>query len=263
VKLQLGINKCTNLEYHGDKTFLSSSGLKKLLKSPAEFNEERINPKEQAENPAFTEGSLLHSLVLEPNLVASEYSIFPGLRKQGKEFEAFKEENKGRVIVSKPQYSRCLAYKRAFDSNEVATGLLNGCESEYSICAEISGVGVKVRFDGINLNDSYGLDLKTSSFPVDRESFKMTMNQYGYGLSAALYSWVAELHFGRPFDFYMIPIAKQELDCQVFRMSQETVMRGRSDIVKALDIYKKCCDTGVWPESVTMDKKLQTEIEEI
>lgn len=263
MKLQLGLNKCTNAEYHGDKSFLSSSSLKKILASPAAFQEERLNPKVEVENPNYTVGSLLHSLILEPDKVESEYAIFPGLRKVGKEFEAFKLENPGKLIVSKAQHSKCLAYVRAFESNPIAKGLLTSCDTEYSICAEINGVGVKVRFDAINVALGYGLDLKTSSFSVDKESFRMTMNQFGYGLSAALYSWVAELHFGRPFDFYMVPIAKQELDCQVYRMSQETIMRGRSDIIKALDIYKKCCETELWPATATMDNRIQTEIEEI
>lgn len=263
MKLQEGLNKCTNAEYHGDKSWLSSSSLKSLLKSPAAFKEERDNPKTEVENPNYTLGSFLHSLILEPDTINEEYAFFEGMRKAGREYELFKEENKGKLIISAPQKSKCLAYKRAFEANPVASGLLKGCETEYSICAKINDVGVKVRFDAINLEDGYGLDLKTSSFGVDRESFKMTMQQFGYGLSAALYAWVAEIHFGRPFDFYMIPIAKQELDCQVFRMSQETIMRGRSDIIKALDLYKKCCDTNIWPESSSVERKLQTEIEEI
>jgi hypothetical protein len=262
-KLQIGLNKCNNRDYHGDKSYLSSSSLKKLLHSPAAFQEERINPKVEVENPAFTEGSFLHSLILEPETINEDYAFFDGLRKQGKEFEAFKLDNPGKLIISKPQKAKCLAYKRAYEANPIAVRLMENTEKEYSICAMLNGVGVKVRFDAININEGYGLDLKTSSFSVERDSFKMTMTQFGYGLSAALYSWVAELHYGRPFDFYMIPISKQELDCQVYKMSQETIMKGRSEITKALDIYKKCCETGLWPASVTVEKRIQEEIDEI
>lgn len=251
-KLQLGLNKCSNQNYHKDKTWLSSSSLKTILKNPAQFHAELTEKKSEVENPSFTEGSLLHSLILEEDQIEQDYAFFTGLRKAGREFEEFKAANPGRVIISTPQKSRCLAYKRAFMSLPTAVNLLKGCEKEYTICAMLMDVPIKVRFDAINLDQSYGLDLKTSSFGVEIDSFKMTMQSFGYGLSAALYAWVAELHFGRPFDFYLIPIAKQELECHVYKLSEATIMRGRSDIIKALQIYKQCKETGIWPNSVEL-----------
>jgi len=250
--LQLGLNKCSNAEYHSAKEWLSSSSLKSILKSPAKFYADLQEKPTEVENGNFLEGSLLHSMVLEEHQVSKEYAFFTGMRKAGKEFETFKEENPDKTIVSLGQHSRCKTYKKAFEANKTAVNLLKGCETEYSICAELMGVKLKVRFDAINIEQRYGLDLKTSSFGVDHESFKMTMNQFGYGLSAALYSWVAELHYGHPIDFYMVPIGKQDLDCQVYKISQETHSRGRLDIIKAINIYKECLTSGVWPATINL-----------
>lgn len=259
-----GINNVTNKSYHSDKNWLSSSSLKKLLKSPAQFYKELTEPQPESDNVNFLEGSYTHSLILEPEKIEEEYAVFEGIRKQGKEFEQFKEEHSDKSILSKPQRSRCLAYKRAYDANSHAVELIAGGEPEHTICGKILDVPIKVRFDYLNVAGGYGVDIKTSSFPVDRESFARTCFQYGYGLSAALYLTLAEDYYKKKLDFYFIAIAKQELDCQVFRLSKETRMRGEADMIKALKIYKQCIETGVWPVSIEPDSKtVSDEIEEI
>lgn len=92
MKLQPGINTATNREYHSDKSYLSSSSFKLLLQSPAQFHKEHNlgERKVEEEKEHFTAGSLLHTIVLEPHLVDTEYVVFPGLRRAGAQWDAFK-----------------------------------------------------------------------------------------------------------------------------------------------------------------------------
>lgn len=264
MKLQLGLNKIGNTEYHADNEYLSSSNLKMLLKDPSQFHKEKIlgQKEEKKESSSFVEGSLTHSLILEPHLVQSEYAFFEGMRKQGKDFEDFVAANPGKPIISKAQQIRCKEYKKAYDKNRIAVGLVQGGEAEQTICQELSGVPIKVRCDYINVSAGYIADVKTSSMPVDVDSVRMTINQWGYGLSAALYAQVASQYYSKPFDFYFLFISKSELVCSVYKASEATINRGLAEVAKAISVYKNCKSSGVWALDV-QERAPILDIEEI
>ena len=266
MKLEYGINTCTNSEYHGDRQFMSSSNLKQLLKDPAVFYKERIlgEAEPQKERAAFTEGSLVHSLILEPHMVEAEYAFFDGMRKQGKDWEAFKaaHADSGKTLMSKPQKMRCEFWVDSYKKNKIAQELITGGEPEHTICHNYEGLDLKVRTDYINIDKGYIVDVKTSAFLIDQDSFAMTVDQWSYHLSAAMYCKIAELEYDKRFDFYFVVISKKEQDCQVYKLSKRTYARGASDMAKAIAIYKQCMDTGIWKRSEPEDKA-QEEILEI
>jgi hypothetical protein len=246
MSLKIGLNNVTNEQYHSDTNFLSSSDLKLILKDPEQFYKEKIlGEKERVESAAFEDGTFIHSLILEPNAVKDEYAFYPGLVKRGAEFEKFKADNVGKKIISLPQKTRCELLFNSYNKLEAAKSLINGGESEFSIVQEILDVGIKVRCDYIN-QGGYIVDVKTSGYPVDLESFKLTVDQYRYDLSAALYCMAAEKYFNRKFDFYFIALSKKDLNCEVFKLSEMSRRKGDALILEALDLYKECKKTGLW-----------------
>ncbi len=258
--LKPGINHCSNTEYHADNTFLSSSNLKTLLKDPEQFYREKIlgiKP-ERKESDSFTEGSLTHSMILEPHLVNQEYAFYPGLRKAGAEFEAFKASvPPGKVIIARPMQIRVEAFKRAYTQCPPAVELLQGGVPEQTICIDYNGVPIKVRCDYINAEKGFIADVKTSRFPVDVDTFRETVKQWSYDLSAALYCMAAEQFYGKPFSFYFIAIGKTDNNCEVYKASDNTMEKGRLQVAKALNIYKECVKTGIWklPDSMKVSSK--------
>jgi hypothetical protein len=108
-KLELGINaNISNSDYHAEKLHLSSSNLKLLLKSPKQFYTEKIlGIREPLIGSALDIGTYVHSLVLEPEKVQSEFAIYTGWKKQGAEFQAFKAQNSASLPASpKTAYRR-------------------------------------------------------------------------------------------------------------------------------------------------------------
>lgn len=264
-KLQLGINKISNRDYHADKSRLSSSSLKLILDSPEKFyNEVILGQREDKQIPAFDEGSFVHALILEPEIIAEEFAFFDGLRKQGPDWEEFKTEHPGKILLSKPQRTRCNYYWDSFKRNDAAVALIDGGEAEHTICEDLKDIPLKVRTDYINVEKGYIVDVKTSGFPVDIDSFRITIDQYKYQLSAALYCEIAKAHYGKDFDFYFIAIAKKEPDCQVFKVSEDMMRRGKQMVYRALDKYKECKDTGIWKnEKESFELQTKYEILEI
>ena len=255
MKLELGLNKCSNADYHADTDYLSSSVLKKLLKDPSEYEREYIlgikPPKKQSN--ALDEGSLTHAVILEPELVAQDFNFYSGAIKKGAEYTAWLSTvDPNLPIISAPQKARVDGLVAAYRNHPIAPSLMENAEVEYTVCATIAGVKVKARSDITQLEKGIISDIKTTGYPGNHESFSQTVKDLDYGLSAALYTMVAEAHFGRPFDFYFIVLSKIEpYSCNVYKTSKETLEKGRRQVFEALELYKQCKASGVWASKQT------------
>ncbi len=269
MKLELGINEISNENYHGDKSYLSSSSMKSLLKDREKFHREHVlgEPREQMFSNAFDEGSLTHALILEPEVIEKEFAFFEGFHKRGNAFKEFALQNEGKTLISGAQKFRCEKFKEVFDTNDAAVSLISGGLPEHTVCQILNEVPVKIRTDYINPEKGYIADVKTTGFAADVESFKMTINQYKYNLSAALYSMVAEQFYGKEFDFYFIVISKKDFVCEVYKASEETLLRGRAEVLEALSIYKECIASDVWEnpklDLLNLPQQLDYEIQEV
>lgn len=251
--LQLGLNDCSNAEYHADNKFLSSSNLKLLLEDTEQFYKEKIlgEKPERKESSSFQEGSLTHSLILEPQLVQTEYAFFTGLRKQGADFDAFAAGAGSKTIISRTQQIRCESYEKAYRKNPTAVDLLKGGVPEQTICTLLSEIPIKVRCDYINIEKGFIADVKTSAYPVDVDTARMTVKKWRYDLSAALYTAAAAEHFGKSFDFYFVFIGKTDIVCEVYRAGKKTLDTGMADVTRAFGIYKRCLASGDWKSTNT------------
>ena len=250
-KLKLGVNdKVSNKDYHGDKEYLSSSALKKILSNSEEFYKEYIlGQRGYVQKNVFDEGSLVHAMILEPEVIEEEFAFFDGFIKRGKIFEEFKTNNPGKIWISKSQKLRCDKYVKAYERLESAVSLMRGGEPEHTLCSIISGVPVKVRPDYINIEKGYIVDVKTSGHSVDLEMFKETVGRYSYDLSAALYCEVAKEVYEKDFDFYFVAISKPEETCEVYKVSAKTYKKGRDAVFDALNKYRSCKKKDDWTES--------------
>lgn len=258
-KLKEGINKCSNEEYHGDKSYLSSSSLKTILKDPSEFYRSHILKEERVINPktqnAFDEGSYAHTLILEPEMIDEEYAFFPGWRKVGKEWEEFKKEHEGKTILSKPQKSRVEKWANAYKKRSSQIDLISGGFPEHTVAGNFLGVPLKVRADYINIDKGYLADIKTTSYSTDVDTFKYTVEQFYYQLSAALYCQIFKQYYDKEFDFYFIVLGKKDCSCEVYKMSEETMNKGNQMVRQAIAKYKECLKYDNWEEGGRSEDK--------
>lgn len=253
----------TNLQYHANRTHLSSSLLKVLLKDPQEFYRQWVlGEKNEEYNPAFVEGSLTHTLCLEPEKLG-DYAVYPGSVRRGKEFEAFKLANPGKELVTATQLEKAKLYARACFANPVAVHLLSGGQEEFAISANILETPMKMRADYINLDKDYIVDIKTTSRPSEMGLFKNSIIDYGYDLSAALYCGIAREVYDRTFDFYWIVISKSDLGCEVYKASSSTLTNGRILVRRAVKLFNKCTLTNEWKMHDIASGLKQPEIAEV
>lgn len=252
-KLEPGINKCSNSQYHSDKTRLSSSDFKLILKSPEEFKNKVPDTEDK---PYFVEGSYVHTLILEPHLIDVEYAIYEGNYRRGKAFDEFKTANPGKDIITQAQVDRCLQYHQQYLDLAGRAHLIKGGESEHTIAGNYANIPVKVRCDYINIDQGYIVDVKTSSFPVDHLGFSETVEKYRYDLSAALYLEITEAYYKKKFDFYFLCIGKRDGQAHLYKLSDWSREVGKASLDKAALIYKNCLTTGNWSDKLVEDYEI-------
>lgn len=230
----------TSEEYHGMKGSYSSSQLKTMLEDPELFYKKYITRETaKEENAAFDVGTFFHTAVLEPHMVETECLVYPGAVRRGAEWEKFKAENAGKVIVSKTERETVRKLVAAVNDSPISMGYLKTSQPEVSIFVEVYVIGgeifgfrddvcycllsngwcpttldyeeddikefgvklvLKARADALDIERGIISDLKsTTGNAKDTSEMKNKVNSLNYELSAAYYLDVFTLGSGVEF----------------------------------------------------------------
>jgi len=262
--LVLGFNKdIGNSEYHDDREYISSSGLKMLYKNPREFhriyvlNEENKMPNQSA----LDFGSYLHCLILEPHLEHTDFAVFTGYSRRGKDWEKFRDANASKCIITSSQKnlsdklmksykeSSVIIGKHGYEIDVPVSSFFSGGEAEETLCVEIEGVKVKVRFDYRKEFEDYGSinDVKTTAEYISTKAqVEKICASWGYDVSAALYCDAAEIATGKPHEFYYNFLSKKDGACRIYRASDQMLEVGRKKYKEAIRRLKDARETGFY-----------------
>lgn len=211
------IRDMSNSSYHGVKGTWSSSQFKDLIDDEDVFIRKHIKREgEKLEGEHLDTGTYFHTGLLEPHKITKEIAVFEGATRHGKNWELFKEKNKGKMIITAKQKAVGDGMIKAVKSSPVSQEYLIG-DPELSLFTEILVSGreiyapyfkkmmtpegwievdkiptkgfklvVKVRADC--LGENFISDLKsTSGKATQSSSVRSTISKYKYDLSAALY----------------------------------------------------------------------------
>ena len=151
----------------------------------------------------------------------------------------------------------------SFKKRPEAVGLVDGADNEFSLFSEMLGTPLKVRADIINIEKGVIADIKTTSSDPDVDTFRFTVEQYGYDLSAALYVDLFSSKYEKVFDFYFIVLGKRTLTCEVYKASDLTLGKGRKKVLTAIKLYKKCLESGKWTDEKEVKPITDYEILEV
>lgn len=250
--LEYGLSEnISNKVYHADDHFTSSTAVKLLYYDIGKYEREYIHKEKEdkPDNPAFTIGSYVHSLLLEPENVQAEYAFFPGWDGREKGYQEFKLQNAGKTVITQAQQLQVDNMMKGFKRNPLAEKMLAGGKNELTLCVDLFGVPVKVRFDHINVEEGYINDVKTSGYDVDHETFKMQgIGNLKYEVSAGLYTLAAEQYFQRPFEFYFTCLSKRSFNTEIFKTGIATMSNGKIRSKVGLERLKHYRKHGDWAD---------------
>lgn len=248
------------------KPRISVSGLKKFGKSSAHGKAGLDGRGPQFSKEAGDVGRLCHTVVLQPELMDSEFAVSPKFdrrTKQGKaDATAFDEGVGDRTVVTEDQRQLALQIRDSVYAHPLAASMLSPFHKGR---AEVSAfwpaptddgtpIPVKGRFDWL-VEDFEGdpliFDLKTCQ-DASASDFPKSAGRFGYHLQAAFYSDGYRHLTGRRPRFVFGAVEKvAPYAVQLFEFDYASIERGRQAYRSALLTYVTGQRTGHWPSYPT------------
>jgi exodeoxyribonuclease VIII len=209
---------------------LSYSALKAFKKSPNHLLAYWDRTLEKT--PAMIKGSLIHTLVLEPDTFNEKYAIFEGKTKRGKAYDEFVAQNEGKEIITTSQYLEVVEIKEKVWNDPIAKELFDKTtEVEIEFTDAIQGFQTKGFVDG--KGDEFIFDLKTCA-SAEPEKFSRDAFNLEYHLQAFMY-----LHKFDVKDYYIIAVETAEpYNVTVFKMTDDMIQAGKELCSELLDKYE-------------------------
>ncbi len=209
---------------------LSSSSLKKLVEGPKQYKKSLIRDDKPIQ--AFRDGRLIHLCLLEPEKVG-DLIIMEGTKARN-DFKEATAEHGEHMVYTKSELDNAYWIADAVKRNRHAEYLLSDMDRELSGIEMIEGLATRAKADAISKDKSVVIDLKTTSSPVDENSFRWSARNFKYNLQAALYLKV----FGAS-EFTFLVINKETKDIGIFQCSEEFIASGEFLIEQGIETYNK------------------------
>ena len=227
----------TQAEYRAIEA-LGSTDIKTLLENPYLFK--NGVKKEPTDNLIL--GSVIHTLILEPQKLESEYIIMPELNLRTNADKAVKAEFEAeakatnKTLVKSEIFNQAEAVSKSFLNSSLSSFLKGEVKAEASFFGEIDGVKVKARPDLILPKQQIIIDFKTTSQVGggSADGFAKMAANFSYYIQAALYLEITNYK-----QFYFIVLETAEpfmVGC--YKLDSEALEFGKSEIRRAIEIYK-------------------------
>jgi hypothetical protein len=235
-------------EYHSpDCKYTSSTFLRTLqTKSPAHALAEK--KAEKKTKKCFEIGTLIHTLILEPETFESRYGVFDGdfRTKEAKEMKA-DFDSRNITVIKTGDYENALACAEAMKNFHFYDMIFGHGYPEVSFFAEIDGVKLKARPDWVQESTGRMFDLKTTT-DASPEAFTKSVGKYGYHVQACLAIRLYEACYGKPCDDYLWVVIEKEPPYAITlnKMSPEMRLNGNLKLNLAIEKYQKCLETGIF-----------------
>lgn len=233
------------VDYHAHPA-LGSTGLRALLRSPAHFQALAFG----APSPAMRLGTLVHTLVLEPEAFAERYIVAPACdrrTKAGKEtWAAFVDDAGERDVITEDDEAKGRACAQSLLSHRVGQ-TIKGASVEQTLMWTDAETGVICKARPDVLPSGYLVDVKISA-DASPTGFAKSIANYGYHVQAAHYVEGARAcgHDVKGFVFAVVETVAPYLSAG-YVLSAADLDQGMSERKRALEIYAQCTASGEWP----------------
>lgn len=247
----------SNADYHAGPG-VSKSGLDLIAQCPAIYYGRKIDPDRPPEpkRAGQLEGSLVHTLTLEPETFGDHYIVGPTCNRSTKKWKDFVADNPGLEHIQEPQLE---VAQRMADSvrsiPDIAQTLKTGWAERSAFWIDpMTGVYCKCRPDFCHPTEQGNilLDLKTYNSADPRECARQIARKR-YHVQDAFYSDGHEHATGDKtlaFVFVFVSTEWPHLATPLM-LTAEDRQAGRDAYQENLETYRHCNSTGEWPGYVT------------
>lgn len=260
------IENLPDTEYHA-RPEVSKHDLDMIRRAPLLYQYRKSKPEPPNEEMNF--GSLVHLALLQPHLLDSSVAFLPEehpdrplpahhkMRSEGRKltdsakerfvfWDQWNAENEGKQIVTPAMMEKVLGIQDSIMKNP-ATRQFFTMDSlrEPSLFFEMEGVKCRARLD--MLGDGIIADLKTTG-DASANGFAKDIARYSYHRQGAMYIDGAKI-CGRPAKRFVLIAVETTAPhlCTFHTLGQTSIDCGRVDNKRGLATYRKCLESGIWP----------------
>lgn len=272
--------RISNKEYRA-REGISSTELKKIMKSPMHYRYWKDNP-EETDTPSLLFGRAAHKYILETYDFYNEFEVAQDFKYQTKEdkkatqefvgakaIELGKGEEWDNFIVANPKKDEVIAFYRmlvaekdiitqeqfeqidamrnAMLATPFVSKLING-EHEVSFfwVDEDTGLPCKCRPDSMNDKLHIVIDYKTCE-DAETETFMKNAIRLGYDVQASYYLDGVKANTGEDYIFVFIAQEKKPpYAVNILQASDVFIKSGRETYKALLETYKECSENNNW-----------------
>lgn len=238
--------------YHSHPS-ISKHSLDKIHRAPALWKYEKSNPPDPT--PAMRWGTLIHTVILEPERFAATTCIAPEINRRtnaGKaEWDAFCAENEGKEVLAAEEIFELEAIRDSVNAHPAAQRALSGSGNriEASLFWEsASGVACRARPDLIH-RAGIIVDIKSTE-DASPYTFARSVAKFRYHVQAAFYcdglATIEGPDAAKGFAFIAVE-KKPPYLVAVYEATPEMIAAGRLAYEADLAIYAECLASDTWP----------------
>lgn len=234
--------------YHADRSAVSSSQLKLILRSPLHFQHGLQAP--HVETSAMRIGTAIHTALLEPERFRNIYRVAPEKGRSAADKLAFANyvtAHPDKILISRSEMDMVEAVQQAVARHQLASRILRMGQAETSIFWHDpeTGIRCKCRPD-LLVSPWLILDIKTTE-DASEEAFMRSCAQYRYDLSAAMYREGVWHATQKSLDFVFLAVEKKPpFAVALYRASDQFLEHGDMLFRRTLSTLKDCRQTGVY-----------------
>ncbi len=219
------------------------SNLKHFNQSAAHYKVSCRTPYEPTRDMRI--GTCVHEMVLGPRL-GKTVVVFDGDRRQGNRWTDFAEENRGREIVTKPEWSEAEEITAHIMADPMALKFLEGrrehalrWDKDGTICAT-EGIDV--------VGGRFLADLKITNCSKPERFAKLATNLFYHAQMAFYEDGAKSVGLDVSEGLYLIACESKAPFCVVvYRLPPETVAQGHKSNAIWLEQLRACEENDFWP----------------
>jgi hypothetical protein len=236
----------TDKNYYTDTSHITNSMLSILhSEGPKSLSDYLDKVYARKEESYFVFGEAVHQYILEPKEFGNNFCClkksdlpFPESTMVKRENKAYKEEfalaNEGKKILSEADMKKIINMRESLFRIDECYNLIKSCEVEKIYLGEYDNIRLKCKVDGINKEDDYLIDIKTTS-NANPDIFREKCNDFGYYRQAAMYTHLTGIS-----NYYIIAIDKTfPHNIGKYRISKITIDKGWDEVKQLFKVYKK------------------------
>ena len=243
----------SNAEYR-KRDGLSSSDIKRMMKSMAHWKYYKDNPEEDSDTPSLKFGRAFHKYCLEPYDFENEFIIAPKFDRRTKDgkaaYEDFLAKADGKEVLDEETFTKIQQMREVLYATPYVKELLNGeHEKSFFWIDETTGIPCKCRMDSFGKfkGQNVVVDLKTVT-DAETNAFMRHSMKFNYDVQAAHYLEGMKAATGEDHLFVFIAQEKEKpYAVNVLQADDYFLENGREVRLTMLETYKKCLELNEFP----------------